>query len=226
MHILLVEDDTRVSDYLIQALAKAGYTVDHCRNRVELDAHLASHLIEPPQIILLDRMLGPDDGALMIKQLKSRFPDTKVVILSALDLPTEKARVLDLGADEYLAKPFSLEELTARLRLVSRRSSEARDPEIKVLGNLVVNLKTQNAAVGPEKLDLTRKELQLLTLLLDQPGRVYNRLQILDRVWEVERLVESNVVETTIKNLRRKLADKNCNAKIESRRNIGYWIET
>jgi len=228
MQLLLIEDDPRLHEYLIDALGREGHTVDLCTSVDEAQAYMASQKNEPPAVVILDRMLGRLDGATLIPQLKSRYPESGILILSSLDMASEKARLIDSGADEYLSKPFSLDELSARLRLVARRAgsaASAQNTAVRALGNLSLDLKTQNATAGPNKLDLTRKEFQLLSLLLDSPGRVYNRFQILDRVWEVERNTESNVVETAIKNLRRKLEEANCSARIESKRNIGYWIE-
>lgn len=223
MQMLLVEDDPRLSKYLVEALSREGYSVELARSLEEARAALLS---TPPEIVVLDRMLGRTDAAVLIPEIKSKFPQCGVLILSSLDLASEKARLIDDGADEYVSKPFSLEELTARLRLVSRRSSApAADVSVKAVGNLSLNLKTLNASVGSQKLDLTRKEFQILSLLMEQPGRVYNRFQILDRVWEMDRIVESNVVETAIKTLRRKLEESQCSARIESKRNVGYWIE-
>jgi two-component system copper resistance phosphate regulon response regulator CusR len=229
MQLLLIEDDPRLSEYLSEALGREGHSVDVCASVDEAKAHMASQNAEPPAIVILDRMLGRFDGAAIIPQLKSRFPQAGILVLSSLDMPSEKARIIDEGADEYLSKPFSLDELSARIRLVARRSANAtpaQNAAVRSLGNLNLDLKVQNASVGATKLDLTRKEFQILSLLMDSPGRVYNRFQILDRVWEMERNSESNVVETAIKNLRRKLEEAKSNARIESKRNIGYWIET
>jgi DNA-binding response OmpR family regulator len=228
MHVLLIEDDQKLSDYLTNALTREGYTLEVCASVEDAETYICSAINEPPGIVILDRMLGRSDGASMIPKLKSKFPDVGILILSSLDMPSEKARIIDEGADEYLSKPFSLDELTARLRLVSRRASQAKgtvNAAVRVLGNLNLDLKTQNASVGSQKLDLTRKEFQLLSLLMDSPGRVYNRYQVLDRIWEIERNTESNVVETAIKNLRRKLEEAKSTARIESKRNVGYWIE-
>jgi DNA-binding response OmpR family regulator len=231
MHILLIEDDPRLSEYLVEALAREGNTVESCANVDEARTYMASRENETPRVIVLDRMLGRLDGATLIPEIKTRYPGAGILILSSLDMPSEKARLIDAGADEYISKPFSLEELAARLRLVARRANtgQAEAPvggaTVHVLGNLTLDLRTQNATVAGVKIDLTRKEFQLLSLLMDSPGRVYNRFQILDRVWEIERKSESNVVETAIKNLRRKFEEAKCTARIESKRNIGYWIE-
>lgn len=227
MHLLLVEDDPRLSQYMREALGREGYTIEVCATVDEVTTYMSMQS-EPPRVVILDRMLGRLDGATLIPKLKSHYPECGILVLSSLDMPSEKARIIDAGADEYLSKPFSLDELTARLRLVVRRSGAAAgkgDSAVRVLGNLNLDLKTQNATVAGAKLDLTRKEFQLLSLLMDSPGRVYNRFQILDRVWEIERMTESNVVETTIKNLRRKLEESQANVRIESKRNMGYWIE-
>jgi two-component system copper resistance phosphate regulon response regulator CusR len=228
MHLLLVEDDPRLAQYMREALGREGYTLEVCATVDEVTTYMSMQS-EPPRVVILDRMLGRLDGATLIPKLKAHYPDVGILVLSSLDMPSEKARIIDAGADEYLSKPFSLDELTARLRLVVRRSGASGakpDMAVRVLGNLNLDLKTQNATVGSAKLDLTRKEFQLLSLLMDSPGRVYNRFQILDRVWEIERMTESNVVETTIKNLRRKLEDSQASVRIESKRNMGYWIET
>jgi DNA-binding response OmpR family regulator len=198
-----------------------------CASVDEVNAYMATPS-ESPRVVILDRMLGRADGATLIPKLKSRYPEAGILVLSSLDMPSEKARIIDMGADEYVSKPFSLDELTARLRLVIRRSgasASVAESTVRVLANLSLDLRTQNVSAGSSKLDLTRKEFQLLTLLMDSPGRVFNRFQILDRVWEIERVSESNVVETTIKNLRRKLEDSGALVSIESKRNQGYWIE-
>jgi DNA-binding response OmpR family regulator len=142
MHLLLVEDDNRLSDYVKQALAGEGYTVDICTSIEETQTYMSTQS-ETPGIVILDRMLGRQDAAALIPILKSRYPDVGILILSALDMPSEKARVIDSGADEYLSKPFSLEELSARLRLVARRVQSGPKAEVTVrkLGNLCLEPK-------------------------------------------------------------------------------------
>ncbi len=228
MQLLVIEDDLRLSDYLKEALGREGHFVDACASISEVDTYMSVQDNPSPQVVILDRMLGRDDGATLIKQLKSRYQGVGVLVLSSLDMPSEKAKIIDSGADEYLSKPFSLEELSARLRLVSRRNttqSISQENYIQAVGNLGLNLKSQLGFVNSSKMDLTRKEFQTLVLLSEQPGRVFSRFQLLDRVWETERVGESNVVETLIKNLRRKLEEVGSTARIENRRNVGYWIE-
>lgn len=224
MELLLVEDDLSVGEFLKESLNKEGYQVTWCKNRIEVESFLLSTILSF-DIVILDRMLSGDDAASIVPILKLKRPEAKILVLSAIDLPQEKARLLDLGADEYLAKPFSLVELTARLRLIGRRSNPGHQTNIISLRNLIIDLGNQVAHVNKAKMDVTRKELQLLCLLIQKPGRVYNKFQILDRVWDIEKLIESNVVETTIKTLRKKMSDLKCTVEIQNKRNMGYWIE-
>src|SRR5690349_1197047 len=124
MHLLLVEDDPRLSQYMREALGREGYSLEVCASIDEVNAYMATRS-EPPRVVILDRMLGRSDGATLIPQLKNRYPEAGILVLSSLDMPSEKARIIDAGADEYLSKPFSLDELTARLRLVTRRAVSA-----------------------------------------------------------------------------------------------------
>jgi|GEM_PF-559916 len=228
MHILVVEDDPRISEYLKESLSREGYTLDFCISISEVEAFMAVQRELSPQLVILDRMLGKFDGASLIGKIKFKWPQIGILVLSSLDMPSEKARIIDIGADEYLAKPFSLDELSARLRLIARRiagNGAQCSSTVYAVGNLNVDLRSHNATVAGRKLDLTKKEFQLLCLLIESPGRVFNRFQILDRIWDIDRVTESNVVETTIKNIRRKMEDLNATARIESKRNIGYWIE-
>lgn len=229
MKLLLVEDDNRISDYLLQVLSAESYSCTRCANLSELESFLINVNAEA-DLVILDRMLGREDGANYLKKIKSRFKDCAVLILSSLDIPSEKAKVIDLGADDYLAKPFSLEELLARLRLLARRARPSGPSDslatIRNFGDLSINLLTNEIRCKSKRLDLTKKEYQLLLLLIESPGRVFNKAQILDRVWDIHANVESNVVESTIKNLRRKIDEARSDVRIESKRNFGYWIET
>src|ERR1044072_558024 len=121
MHLLLVEDDPRLSQYMREALGREGYTLEVCATIDEVQTYMTLQS-QQPRVVILDRMLGREDGAALIPKLKARYPEVGILVLSSLDMPSEKARIIDMGADEYVSKPFSLDELTARLRLVVRRS--------------------------------------------------------------------------------------------------------
>lgn len=225
MNILLVEDEQRVRKYLEGALRAEGHTLTACADVEETLAFLKLESEFEPELAILDRMLGDLDGLEVIVPLRQRYPACKVLILSAIGTADEKAQALDQGADDYLTKPFSLNELTARMRALSRRTSSRPANHSISVGDLSIDLKTQTARVDQVKLDLSKKEFQLLCTLSASPNRVFNKFQLLDRVWDQQVDVESNTVEVTIKNLRRKLETAQCQTKILSKRNVGYWIE-
>jgi DNA-binding response OmpR family regulator len=142
------------------------------------------------------------------------------MILSAIGTSSEKAALLDLGADDYLAKPFAGDELVARVRVLLRRNN----PELK-FGNLVLNSETRTMRVDEHETALQNKEYLLLRTLMQSPGKVFNKAYLYKKVWEMSEDVESNVVETTVNKLRRRLKDAGTSVQIKNVRNTGYWIE-
>lgn len=226
MTILLVEDDLRISEFLEDSLRSIQYNVVCCRTIEEVEAFIKQSDSEV-DVVLLDRMIGSREGGMLIGPMRARFPSVGIIILSSLDSPTEKAKWLDLGIEDYVGKPFSFEELSARIRNVFRNKSRANisQSHFLVLRNLKLDLLSQQCRIDQKVLNLTKKELQLLLLLVEKPGRILSKNQILDRVWLVDSSIESNVVEVTVKNLRRKLEEANAEVNIKSRRNMGYWIE-
>lgn len=226
MNILIVEDDKRISEYLEESLRSIQHNVIVCQTIEEVDALIQQEQSEV-DIVLLDRMIGQHEGGQLVTPLRKRFPSVGIIILSSLDSPTEKAKWLDMGIEDYVGKPFSFEELSARIRNVFRNKNREAisQTHFLVLKNLKLDLLSQQCRVDQQLLNLTKKELQLLLLLVEKPGRILNKNQILDRVWQIDTAVESNVVEVTVKNLRKKLEEAHALVNIKSRRNMGYWIE-
>lgn len=224
MEILIVEDELKVSKFLEEALKSEGHTVHACRNYEEAETWLQVEGSDP-EVVILDRTLGDGDGIELIRPLKEKFPACKILVLSAIGIADEKAVALDRGADDYISKPFSLAELSARIRAISRRGSTGAHPTQLKLGNLTVDLRTQNVLTESGKVDCSKKEFQLLTTLATHPRRVFTKYQLLDRIWDTQADIESNIVEVTVKNLRRKLEAARSTAQILSKRNVGYWIE-
>jgi two-component system OmpR family response regulator len=178
-----------------------------------------------PDIVLLDRMLKGEDGASLIPHLKQKYPTCHILVLSAIGTAEEKANIIDQGADDYISKPFSLSELTARLRALKRRPQSQGLSYLLTFKDVLVDLRSQTAHCKNVKIDFSKKEFLVLVTLLQSPGRVYNKFQLLDKVWDVQSDIESNVVEVTLKNIRKKLKESNSEIEILSKRNIGYWIE-
>jgi DNA-binding response OmpR family regulator len=225
--VLVVEDEGRVSRFLVERLAQEGFAVEDCSSFVEFQKKLTESKVDDYALLVLDRMLGQKDSEKLVPEVRVRWPNTKVLILSALSSTEEKVRLLNLGADDYMGKPFSMDELVARLRVLLRRERQSDGVKSHLgLGDLSVDLLGHVAHVGSLKLELTKKEFQLLVTFLKTPGRVYSKFQLMDMVWETQAEIESNVVEVTINNLRRKLEVTKTKAKILSKRHVGYWIET
>lgn len=224
MNILIVEDESSLNQFLSESLKKEGYGTQSVSSLEELNSLIEQKNSPDPQVIVLDRLLHGTDSSERIVTLKERFPSSKIIVLSAIGGPTEKGKILDLGADDYISKPFSIEELTARIR-VSQRYNTKANQSIQSYGNLKLNLFSQSAEVEGKKIELSKKEYQLLTALLHTPTKVFNRYQLLDSIWDIHADVESNVVEVTIKNLRKKLESAHASVQILSKRNVGYWVE-
>jgi DNA-binding response OmpR family regulator len=224
MRICVVEDELRVLRFLEQALRGEGHQVESCETFESAKSLLCS---EPSgfDVLILDRMLRGQDGMDLVRPFRSQNPACRILILSAINTAEEKATALDLGADDYLSKPFSLVELSARLRAMSRRAAPSPAANQVRLKDMILDTVTRQVQVKDRKLDLSNKEFRLLHLFLRNPGRVYNKFEILDAVWDTQFDIESNVVEVTIKNLRRKIEAAQSAVVIESRRNVGYWIE-
>jgi two-component system OmpR family response regulator len=227
MTIVLVEDESRVLSFLTEALRKEGHVV-HPAETFEAAVDLITSLGSQLELLIMDRLLGRTDGIPLIPLTRGKCTGAKILVLSTINSPEQKAAALDLGADDYLGKPFQLVELSARVRSLSRRTpSEGASGERHVftVGDIQLNALEHKALVGGKAVDLSNKEYLVLFTLIQHPGRVYNKFQLLDKVWDVQFDVESNVVEVTIKNLRRKLTTAGSKTEILSRRNIGYWLE-
>lgn len=223
MNLLIVEDEQKVLQFLKGALSSEGYRVETAASYREFQEYIeaATYL---PEVIIMDRMLDGYDSLALIVNVRLVFPGARILVLSAINAYQERAAALDKGADDYMGKPFSLLELSARIRALARRAAPAVESCLRIK-DLTLDLLTRTASAGSTRLDLSNKEFQLLSLLMKSPGRVYNKFQLLDQIWELQAHFESNVVEVTIKNLRAKLAEANCQVLIQNRRNVGYWIE-
>lgn len=224
MTIVVIEDEERVLNFITEALRKEGHTVHPCLN-IPIAKENMEGLGATVDLIIMDRLLDRVDAITLIPIAREKCKNAKILILSTINTPAQKAAALDMGADDYLGKPFQLIELSARIRSLARRNSEAVSKSVFQAGDVQIDAIEHKVTVGGKPLDLSNKEYLVLLTLLQHPGRVFNKFQLLDRVWDTQFDVESNVVEVTIKNLRRKLESAGSKAEILSRRNIGYWIE-
>ena len=221
MRLLLVEDEERLSEALAYILKKNRYGVDTALDGISGQEMAESGIYD---IIILDRMLPGKDGVSVLKELRKKGLKTPVLFLTAKDTVNDRVEGLDAGADDYLVKPFSTEELLARLRALGRRQSDLIQSDRLEIGSLVLYPTRSEAQCGNELVRLTLKETQLLELFIRNKSQVITRDQILDRVWGLDSEVEMNNVEIYIYYLRKKLEPAKSCVRIETIRGIGYCL--
>ncbi len=216
MRILLAEDDPLIGAAIQQALRDAAYALDWVRDG---EAALAAIAAQAYDLMLLDLGLPRKDGLAVLQQLRQGQQLLPVIIITARDGLDERIQGLDLGADDYLAKPFAINELLARIRAVSRRHQGMANP---VLGNGVLELDpaTRIATKGDESVTLSAREFALLQALLMRPGVILSRAELEDRIYGWNEEVESNAVEFIIHSLRKKLGSD----VIKNVRGVGWMV--
>lgn len=222
MRILLVEDEERLAEALAYILKKNKYGVD-----IALDGISGQEMAETGiyDLILLDRMLPGKEGLSVLKELRAKGINVPVLLLTAKDAIEDRVDGLDAGADDYLVKPFAMEELLARVRALSRRKNEQLHSEKLNVGSVVLNPMHCEVSNNMQKVKLTLKESLLLELFMRNCGQVITKEQILDRIWGLDSEVEMNSVETYIHFLRKKLQSAQFNIYIETVRGIGYCLK-
>ncbi len=216
--ILLIEDDPDISLIVETYLRQANYIVETANNGLDgLDKALSQEI----DLIVLDLMLPKLDGSSLIKELRKTH-DTAVIMLTAKREEIDRINGLELGADDYLTKPFSPRELLARIKAILRRTATSEDITI---ANLNLDLNTRLAIVDNNMLELTTLEFDLLFLLASNINKVFKRNELLDNVWGLDYLGVDRVVDVHIYNLRQKLKAANSKATIKTIRKIGYKME-
>lgn len=219
MRILLVEDDEGLGQAVYQALQEEGYAVDWAQTG-EIGRELA--LLEPYDLLLLDWMLPGASGLEICGAVRSAGHEVPILLLTARDAVEDRVCGLDRGADDYLVKPFALQELLARLRaLLRRKDGGTRDPILKA-GDVWLDPSRHEVSKGGEPVALSKKEYQLLECLMRHPGQVLSRAQIAGHIWDYDYSASSNVVDVYVRGLRRKLGAP---FLIRTVRGAGYQLE-
>ena len=221
MHILVVEDERALCETIVRSLRRLAYSVDFC-----YDGSKAIELlgVERYDLALLDLNLPGADGMTVLRTLRQTDRDTKVLILSARSEVADKVEGLDAGANDYLAKPFHLEELEARIRSLTRRQFTQNDV-VLICGELSFDTKTRIAAAGGQELSLTRKEIGILEYLLLNQGRPVSQEELLDHVWDNSVDTFSNSIRVHISALRKKLRAALGFDPVRNRIGEGYVME-
>jgi DNA-binding response OmpR family regulator len=221
MHILVVEDDTRIARVVEQALAEAGHQVDIAYDGLDGLERAESGSYD---LVVLDVMLPEMDGLAVARDLRRQRVRTPILMLTARDAVADRVRGLDSGADDYLIKPFALEELLARVRALGRRAGDGPDAVLEV-GDLRLDLERHEVARDARPIELTAKEFDLLAYLMRNAGRVLSKDQITDHVWGYDAQATSNVVEIYVHYLRDKIDRGFPRPLIRTVRGVGYTIK-
>lgn len=221
--IFCVEDDAGIRDLMIYTLNASGFRAVGFENARELYAALAD---DTPELIMLDIMLPGEDGISILKRLKAdaRTADIPVIMATAKGNEYDKVIGLDLGADDYLAKPFGMMEMASRVRAVLRRSGRAAEKQQLIrVGGLEMNLGEHSVTADGIRVQLTLKEFELLHTFMTNPGRAFTREQLLSSVWCEDFLGETRTVDVHVGTLRQKLGS--CGKYIRTVRGVGYKLE-
>jgi two-component system, OmpR family, copper resistance phosphate regulon response regulator CusR len=224
MKILVVEDEVKLAEYLRKGLTEEGFVVDVAHNGID-GLHLA---VEGQyDVIVLDRMLPGIDGLGVLAALRQSKP-TPVLMLTALSRVEDRVSGLQSGADDYLVKPFAFSELVARIQVITRRNISGQtlaESALLSLADLEVDLLRRKVTRAGQRLDLTAKEFNLLTLLLRRQGEVLSRTEIAEQVWDMNFDSETNVIEVAIRRLRSKLDLPFDRPLLHTMRGMGYVLE-
>lgn len=221
MRVLVIEDEKQLLKIIGERLKEEGYATDLVRDGIE-GLHFAESL--DYDCIILDIMLPSMDGFSVLRKLRARKINTPILILTAKDTIKDKVNGLDLGADDYITKPFSFEELIARVRAMLRRKSSEKET-VLFISDLTLDLITREVSRGNHLIELTSKEFAILEYFLRNKGKVLTKSQIANHVWNYEFEYKSNIVEVYVRYLRKKLEDNFENKLIHTVSGVGYVIK-
>ena len=221
MRILVVEDERKIATFIRKGLVEVGFNPLVCANGDDA-LHLATS--ERFDTVVLDVMLPGRDGLSVLRQLRAQRNTVPVILLTARDGLAERVEGLNLGADDYLAKPFSMEELIARLRAVNRRLT-GEGLSVQKYEDLSLNLITHEVSRAGRRIELTAREYALVEYLLRSPGRVVTRTQLCEQVWDYHFDPGTNLVDVCVQRVRRKIDDGHAVKLIQTVRGVGYTLK-
>jgi two-component system OmpR family response regulator len=227
MRVLVAEDDVRLAAILDQSLIEAGWQVEVRHDgRAALSAAMPRDDAGPPyDVLLLDWMLPSLDGLTVCRRLRSMGIGTPVLMLTARGSTPDKVAGLDAGADDYLTKPFDLDELLARLRALHRRNQAGSDEEPLTVGDLTLDPAARRVSRGGTPIEVSAREFDILHLFLERAGKVVTRYMVLDHVWDGEADLRSNVIDVHVASLRAKIDRPFGTHTITTLRGVGYRVD-
>lgn len=218
MHILFVEDEAKIANFVMAGLKEYGFVVDYCDDGDEGYSRAVNNEYDA---LVLDIMVPGKDGLAMLKSLRQAKRNVPVILLTARNELDDRLAGLNLGADDYIAKPFFVEELVARIHAVVRRSNGDRQ-NILSAGSLKLDCIKREVTCDRQVVELTTREFNLLEYLMRSPGRVFTRTQILEHVWGYDFNPTTNVVDVCVQRIRKKLDPIGGSPQLESVRGVGY----
>ena len=218
MHILFVEDEAKIANFVRAGLKEQGFVVDYCDNGDEGYTRALDNVYD---VIVLDIMVPGKDGLSILKNLRRKGQNVPVILLTARNELDDRIEGLNLGADDYLAKPFFVEELVARIHAVVRRSAGDRQ-NLVCVGPIKLDRITREVTCNQHIVELTTREFNLLEYLMRSPGRVFTRTQILEHIWGYDFNPNTNVVDVCVQRIRKKIDSIGGEGWIESIRGVGY----
>lgn len=224
LNILIAEDEPTIAGKVKDLITELEWSPTVVSNIPALLEALSSAKA-PYEVVVLDRMMGGADSADYVASIRMQYPTLKIFILSAIDSSLEKAKLIDNGADEYLAKPFESIEFKARIKALIRRSANSTANLNYEVANIALDLIHRSVSVDGQILNLTAKEFLVLHALCSSIGKIYSKNQLIESIWGFSLENETNVVESTMNSLRRKLENAGSKVQIKNTRFVGYWVE-
>jgi two-component system copper resistance phosphate regulon response regulator CusR len=221
MRILVIEDEKKTAAFLAKGLREAGFAVDVAHDG---ESGLECARANKFDLLIVDIMLPQKDGWKVVSELKADGVRTPILFLTARDSVRDRVKGLELGADDYLVKPFAFSELLARVRSVLRRSPQ-RDPEHLRIADLEIDMQRHRATRSGEPVNLTPKEFLLLAYLVRSEGEVVSRAEIAEQVWDIGFKTDTNVVDVVVRRLRSKVDDPFKTKLIQTIRGVGYVLK-
>lgn len=221
MHILVVEDQADLARHIVSALIRAGHTATAVHDGLEA---LNAILADPPHLVVLDVNLPSMDGFTILTRLRKAQCATRVLILTANSEVEDRVKGLNAGADDYLAKPFAMDELLARVNVLGRRGGAIAESDVLRLGDLLMDVPHRRVTRKGERIELSPREFEVLQILMTEPGRIFTRNDICERIWQRDHQYDTRTVEIFIMRLRKKLEQEGRPALIQTVRGVGYQM--
>ena len=221
MHILVVEDQADLARHIVSALIRSGHTATAVHDGLEA---LNAILADPPHLVVLDVNLPSMDGFTILTRLRKAQCATRVLILTANSEVEDRVKGLNAGADDYLAKPFAMDELLARVNVLGRRGGAIAESDVLRLGDLLMDVPHRRVTRKGERIELSPREFEVLQILMTEPGRIFTRNDICERIWQRDHQYDTRTVEIFIMRLRKKLEQEGRPTLIQTVRGVGYQM--